>query len=84
MNTRVQKWGNSLGLRIPKHLAELSSIEEGSMVDISLNDGLLIIRPIEKTVFDLHVLVQGVTEKNIHRDSFLGDSGRREAHEQYE
>lgn len=81
MNTRVQKWGNSLGLRIPKHLAELSSIEEGSVVDISLNDGMLVIRLIDKTTLELSALVEGVTEKNIHRDSFLDISGRREVHE---
>jgi len=36
MVTKIQKWGNSLGLRIPISFAKEAAIEEGSSVDISL------------------------------------------------
>ena len=38
MRTRIQKWGNSLGLRIPKSFAEEAGVEAGSDVDLSIED----------------------------------------------
>jgi len=37
MQTKVQKWGNSLGLRIPKSFAEQAGVEAGSEVSPSLS-----------------------------------------------
>ena len=45
MQTRIQRWGNSLGLRIPKAFAEQAGVEAGSEGDLALDDGELIIRP---------------------------------------
>ncbi len=44
MNTKIQKWGNSLGLRIPKSFAEEAGVEAGSEVDLTVEDGQLIVR----------------------------------------
>ena len=44
MRTKIQKWGNSLGLRIPKSFAEEVRVEAGSTVDITVDRGRLIIR----------------------------------------
>jgi hypothetical protein len=35
MKAKIQKWGNSLGIRIPRSLAEETSVEDDSLVDIS-------------------------------------------------
>ena len=43
MKARIQKWGNSLALRIPKSFAAHSNIEQGSVVDLSLDNGKMIV-----------------------------------------
>jgi len=42
MLTRIQKWGNSLGLRIPKSFAAEVEVEAGSTVDIRVENGDLV------------------------------------------
>ncbi|MFC1957266.1 AbrB/MazE/SpoVT family DNA-binding domain-containing protein [Chloroflexota bacterium] len=48
MKTRVQKWGNSLALRIPKPFATEVGLQRETTVEISLANGKLIITPIAK------------------------------------
>lgn len=78
MQTRIQRWGNSLGLRIPKALAEDARVEEGSAVDISTRDGELIIRPIRPRGHDLRSLLSKITAKNIPDAIETGDPRGRE------
>ena len=78
MVTKIQKWGNSLGLRIPKSFADDAGIEAGSAVDITLVDGELVIRPITPTRYGLDDLVSQVTEDNIHYEIDTGDPEGRE------
>lgn len=47
MTIKVQKWGNSLGLRIPKSVADSTGLSEGSEVNLRVEDGELILSPIE-------------------------------------
>ena len=44
METRVQKWGNSLALRIPKPLAVQIGLEPNSPVELSLRGKELVIQ----------------------------------------
>ena len=48
MVTRVQKWGNSQGLRFPKTVLNDAQIEIGDEVEISVEDGRIIVAPIRK------------------------------------
>ena len=48
MRVKVQKWGNSLALRIPRSLAVESQIEKGSEVNVSLVEGNLVVTPVTK------------------------------------
>ena len=48
MVTRVQKWGNSQGLRFPKTILIDAEIEIGDEVEISVEDGRIIVEPIRK------------------------------------
>ena len=41
MQTKVLRWGNSLGIRIPRSFASEARVEAGSSVDISVEDGTL-------------------------------------------
>ncbi len=72
MKTRVQKWGNSLALRIPKSFAAEVGLESNSSVDISLRDGKLVVAPSEKPKFTLRQLLAQVTKKNLHREVDTG------------
>ena len=79
MQTKVQKWGNSLGLRIPKSFAEQAGVEAGSEVDLSVEDGELIIRPKRLPKYELKDLLRGVTAKNVHKAVETGEPVGREA-----
>jgi antitoxin MazE len=78
MQTKIQKWGNSLGLRIPKSLAEQAGVEAGSEVDLAVEDGELIVRPARRPRYDLTQLLGGVTARNIHREIDTGQPVGRE------
>jgi antitoxin MazE len=45
MVTKIQKWGNSQGLRLPKRLLEDARISVGDDVDVTAQDGLIVIAP---------------------------------------
>jgi antitoxin MazE len=78
MKTTVQKWGNSLGLRIPKAFAEEAAVREGSAVDLSIVDGGLIIRPVPTTTYGLEELLARITKENLHDETTFGAAEGRE------
>jgi len=71
MRTKIVKWGNSLGLRIPKALAEEVKVREGSVVEISLARGQLVIRPAPAR-YELEDLLDEVTQENLHAEVSTG------------
>lgn len=71
MRTHIQKWGNSLALRIPVQLSRHLHLEPGSTVDISLKGNHLLISPQRNT---LQQLVSQITPDNIHGEVFEEDS----------
>ncbi len=78
MKTRVQKWGNSLALRIPKSFANKAGLKKHASVDVSLSNGKLIIVPIEKPNVTLKKLLSQVTENNIHHEIDSGHAAGNE------
>ncbi len=68
MRVKVQKWGNSMALRIPKSFANQTSIKLGSLVDLSIESGKLIIEPIQQEEYDLKTLMSEVRESNLHKE----------------
>jgi len=76
---KILKWGNSLGLRIPKSFAKEAGVEEGSSVDISLDGNRLIIRPVRPVRYNLSELLSRVCEDNIHDEISTGDAEGGEA-----
>lgn len=79
MRTRVVKWGNSLGLRIPKAFAAQVRVAEGSPVDLTLEDGRLVIRAVPPCAWTLDGLLAGVTADNQHAAVDAGDAVGRES-----
>lgn len=45
MNAEVKKWGNSLAVRLPRDLAQSLQLQDGSPVELELENGTLVIRP---------------------------------------
>jgi antitoxin MazE len=72
MKTRVQKWGNSLALRIPKSFAAEAGLDRDSSVEVSLIDKKLVITLASKTKFTLRQLLAQVTENNLHHEVDTG------------
>jgi antitoxin MazE len=72
MQVQVQKWGNSLALRIPKSFAVESRIEQGALVDLSVVDGKLVVSPVTQKSYTLNELLEGVTKQNIHGETDWG------------
>ncbi len=48
MVTRIQKWGNSQGLRIPKEVLEEARVSVGDEVDVAVDDGTILVRPVRR------------------------------------
>lgn len=78
MQTKVQKWGNSLGVRIPRSFAAEARVEAGSTVDISVEKGSLRIRPVHRR-YSLRGLLRKVTPRNLHEEVGTGVPVGREA-----
>ena len=48
MHTKIQKWGNSQGLRLAKNVLEDARLGVGDEVDVAVRDGIIVIAPIKK------------------------------------
>jgi antitoxin MazE len=79
MQTRVQKWGNSLGLRIPRGLADEVGLGVGTEVSLTAKDGELVLRPSLPSRLRLADLLAGITPENIHASVDTGDAVGSEA-----
>ena len=62
MKTMVQKWGNSLGIRIPSVYVKEFDLKGGSSVEITRKNGNIVIVPKRNT---LEELLSRVDDKNI-------------------
>jgi antitoxin MazE len=78
MRLRVQKWGNSLALRIPKAFAQEARVGQGTVVNLSMAKGKLVIEPVAEKQVSLAQLLVGITRKNLHRESEFGGAVGRE------
>ena len=74
MHMRVQKWGNSLAVRIPKSFAAEVGIDQDSEVELSLLDGKLVLVPIAPRSVTLDALLAEITDENLHAEIATGDA----------
>lgn len=79
MRVRVRKWGNSLALRIPKPFAEEAAVQEGTVLDLSVQEGKFVAKPMVQRKYTLRQLLRGVTKDNIHEEMDWGHPVGREA-----
>lgn len=67
MSVKIQKWGNSLGVRIPKSVIEKANLGENSEVDIESKNGTIVIFPAKKE-YSLTALLDQITKSNLHSE----------------
>jgi antitoxin MazE len=72
MRTQLQKWGNSLALRIPKPFAAEVGLEQESIVDITVQEGRIVVAPVAPPLLTLEGLLKGITDENIHHEVNAG------------
>ena len=72
MRSKVQQWGNSLALRIPRPFAEEVGLRRQTEVEISLEDGRLVVSPLAPPRPSLTDLLAEVTEENRHAEIETG------------
>ncbi len=77
MQVTVQKWGNSLAVRIPKSFTKDVNIVEGTEVAMSIEKGMITLKPV-KNIPSLSELLLMVTDDNIHEETFTGNVTGRE------
>lgn len=70
---KVQRWGNSLGLRITRGVSELSGLKAGTEVELEVMDGQLVVRPRQPTRKPWSFptedeLIAGLTRAQAHAD----------------
>jgi len=77
VQARIQKWGNSLAVRIPKSFAMQSNLGQDSLVEMSIENGKIVLLPIQPEM-DLAQLLESVTEENRHAETQTGTTIGRE------
>ncbi|MBC6714406.1 AbrB/MazE/SpoVT family DNA-binding domain-containing protein [Treponema sp. Marseille-Q3903] len=75
MQAVVQKWGNSLGFRIPSHWAKDNNVKNGSKIEVIAEKGKIVILPQKKT---LDGMLKMVSSENIHSEISAGFSVGKE------
>lgn len=79
MKTVLQKWGNSLALRIPRTVAAEIAVAEGHAVDLQVSKGRIVVAPVTKKRYELADLIAGMTAKNGHAEVESGKPRGRES-----
>lgn len=72
MQSRIQKWGNSLALRIPKTFAKEMGLDRDVPVSLSLEDGRLVVVLVTEPPLTLERLLEQITEDNMVREVDVG------------
>jgi antitoxin MazE len=71
MTTRMAKWGNSLALRIPRAVAAAVDVRDGDAVEVTVEEGAIVIRPAAPR-YSLDELVVRITTRNRHSETDWG------------
>ena len=73
MKARIQKWGNSLAVRIPKAVCHQVKLEENSMVELTVEEEKLVISKVVPRL-SLEEMVALITPENQHELVFADDA----------
>jgi len=59
MSITLHRWGNSVGLRVPKPMLEQLGLAEGSQVEVKVEAGRLVIEPARRARLTMAELLEG-------------------------
>ena len=72
MNSVIRKWGNSPALRLPVSAMSAARLELDQKVQVTVEEGRIIIEPLGRVEYSLAQLVAGITPKNSHNEVSFG------------
>ena len=75
MTTKIQKWGNSLAVRIPNEFAENLNLQVGSVVGFRQSKDKIIITPSRKE-YTVEEMLVGISKKNRYKSLWPNDKPR--------
>ncbi|CAI2160931.1 AbrB/MazE/SpoVT family DNA-binding domain-containing protein [Serratia fonticola] len=75
----VKKWGNSPSVRLPVAIMKAASLNVDDTVEVSVEEGRIVIVPVQAKVYSLDSLMAGVTDDNIHQALSFGEPVGKEA-----
>ena len=78
MQTRVQKWGNSLAVRLPKAFADQTGIKNGSEIRLLVEDGKIVLHPLKDREKQLENMLDQINESNVHSEIDFGAPAGKE------
>jgi len=77
MKTKIQKWGNSLGVRLPKSIAEQKSLRAGLGVSVVVKNNQIVLEPEEEEI-SLNSMVFKINSENQHSEMDWADAHGKE------
>lgn len=78
MNTTVQKWGNSLALRIPSSMAKDVHLHQGSVVNVAVIENKIVVQSKGQRKYSLSQLLKAVKKNNLHSEHDWGKAAGQE------
>lgn len=78
MSVTLHRWGNSVGLRVPKPMLEQLGLAEGSQVDVKVEAGRLVIEPARRRRMTMAELLEGFTQDKPPGEVDWGEAAGRE------
>ena len=66
MTTKIQKWGNSLAIRLPKAFIESTPFSLGAEVLIEKKGSELILKPVKRKYPPLKEIMKGMKKSDFH------------------
>lgn len=76
--SRVQKWGNSQGLRLPKQVLELADIAVGEEVEIAVANCQIVVKKSRRAKFNLTELVKRIPKGHKAKEVNWGQPAGKE------
>jgi antitoxin MazE len=74
----IKKWGNSLAVRLPQSLLAQLNLKEDSEVEISIDEGRLILSPVRKPKYTLDELLAKFNSNSLHEEIDFGAARGKE------
>jgi len=79
MRAKIQKWGNSLAVRLPKAITEKAGLVISDEVDIDVEDsGKVVLLPFARKQYKLEELLADINPSNLHGEIDFGKPRGRE------